>query len=53
MLIFRRGNIYFLAQVGASLEDLRVHGDWWSDSIFRYLKTALTVGIITLLQQEN
>lgn len=42
----RRGGCTYLAMTGSSLEELRVRGDWSSDSIFAYLKTPLAVRII-------
>lgn len=37
----------YLAMCGASLEELRVRGDWSSDSIFAYLRTPISMRIIS------
>lgn len=42
----RRGGCTYLSMCGASLEELRVRGDWASDTVFTYLKTPLAVRII-------
>ncbi len=41
----RRGGCTYLAMCGASLEELRVRGDWSSEAIFAYLQTPLTMRI--------
>lgn len=42
----RRGGCTYLSMCGASIEELRVRGDWATDTVFTYLKTPLTVRIM-------
>lgn len=49
----RRGGCTFLSMCGATLEELRVRGDWASDTIFAYLQTPLSVRIINDIRVSN
>ena len=49
----RRGGCTFLSLCGATLEELRVRGDWASDTIFTYLQTPLSVRIINDIRVSN
>lgn len=42
----RRGGCTFLSMCGATIEELRVRGDWASDAVFGYLKTPLQSRIL-------
>lgn len=42
----RRGGCTYLANCGATLEEIKHRGDWASDAVFAYLKTPLTIRII-------
>ena len=42
----RRGGCTYLSMCGATIEELKVRGDWASDTIFTYLKTPLTARIM-------
>ena len=49
----RRGGCTFLSLCGATLEELRVRGDWSSDTIFAYLQAPLSVRIINDIWVSN
>lgn len=43
----RRGGCTYLAQQGASIEEIRRRGDWKSDSVYKYIKLPLSDRIIS------
>ena len=43
----RRGGCTFLAMCGASVEELKIRGDWSSDTVYEYLKTPLGAQIVS------
>ena len=49
----RRGGCTFLSLCGTTLEELRVRGDWASDTNFAYLQTPLNVRIIDDIRVSN
>lgn len=42
----RRGGATFLAQQGASIEEIKSRGDWSSDCVYKYIKTPLSERIV-------
>ena len=46
----RRGGCTFLAMAGATIEELKVRGDWASDTVYKYLKTPLQQRILNDLR---
>ena len=49
----RRGGCTYLSMCGATIEELKVRGDWASDTIFTYLKTPLTIRIMNDMRVAN
>lgn len=46
----RRGGCTYLSMAGASIEEIKVRGDWASDTVYRYLKTPLQQRILNDIQ---
>lgn len=42
----RRGGCTYLAMAGATIEEIKVRGDWASDTVYAYLKTPLQTRIL-------
>ena len=42
----RRGSATYLAICGATIEEIKVRGDWSSETVYTYLRTPLSIHIM-------